>query len=347
MKKIITLIVLVFMAGFSTAQTNQSGYVKTKGRLDDKGNLIPGQRLSGVAIVLTNGHSVVSDANGNFVLSIPEKSFFLKDVQKNGYTIVDPEMLKKQYAYSANPLVITMETPSQQIKDQVEAQKKIENTLRKQLQQREQELEALKDAHRITEEEYYKKLQQLYNEMAKRYAEIDYDLIDDFQQQLRIYIINGELAKADSLLNSKGNIFDDIAALDNIRKTIDQESITLDSLQKNLKASLQYELWRCDNLAQLCADKAKLFIDQQQLDSAAYYMELRAKLDTTNMDWQLEAGRFMLEQMNAPSEALPYYRRVLNYLEHLYGWNHPQVEFLSKEIERISLMYEKYNSKNN
>ena len=118
--------------------------MKTKGRIGQNGQLIPGTRLSGASIILLNGHSTVSDANGNFSLTIPDKNFYLNKVQKQGYVLTDPEMLQKQYAYSTNPLVISMETPQQQLKDQLNAQRKIENTLRQQLRIREAELDSLR-----------------------------------------------------------------------------------------------------------------------------------------------------------------------------------------------------------
>lgn len=334
-----------------SAQITQFGYVKTKGRLDDNGKVIPGKRLAGVAIVLTNGHSTVSDANGNFTLTIPDKKFYLRYVQKKGYNILDPEMLGKQYFYSVNPLVITMETPSQQLKDQIETQRKIKGILSNNIHKREKELDSLRNANRLTEEEYYAQMQLLYDdranerlikEMSQKYAEIDYDLIDTFQQQLCIYILNGKLEEAESMLDACGNILVDIAMLDNVQNANRQEAATLDTMRQNLEASLAYVHWREGNLAQLSIDKASLFTKLQQWDSAAYYLCVLAEIDTNNMDWQLEAGRFLLEQMNAPEKALLYYRRALSYLEPLYGSDHPQVEGIAKEIERIlSLLKDK------
>ena len=69
-----TFMILATVLTFATAQTTQTGYVKTKGRMDSKGQLIPGTRLSGASIVLTGGHSTVSGGNGNFTLTIPEKT---------------------------------------------------------------------------------------------------------------------------------------------------------------------------------------------------------------------------------------------------------------------------------
>ena len=67
---ILIITIFIFTAALSSAQSTQKGYVKTKGRIGQNGQLIPGTRLSGASIILLNGHSTVSDANGNFSLTI-------------------------------------------------------------------------------------------------------------------------------------------------------------------------------------------------------------------------------------------------------------------------------------
>ena len=299
MKKQILFILFTFSIFSIAAQTTQNGYVKTKGRLDGNGKVVPGGRIGGAAITITGGHSAVSSSNGNFTLTIPEKKYYLQNVQKQGYQIVDPDMLKKQYVYSADPLVITMETRERQEKDLTEAQKKIENTLRQQLQQREQELEALKAAHRITEDEYYEKLQRLYDEkitgeivkeMAKRYAEIDYDLIDNFQQQFSQYILNGELNRADSLLKTKGDLSSDVDELRQIRHSNVMEQERLEYRRLQLDSSMSYAQWLMEDIAMRCYNKSEIFKLQYRWDSVAYYLNLRVQLDPNNIDWLYEAG---------------------------------------------------------
>ena len=73
MKKIFVLFFLLLSTSFAFAQSTQIGYAKTKGRMDSKGNLIPGTRIGGVSIQLTGGHSTVADANGDFTLTTPDK----------------------------------------------------------------------------------------------------------------------------------------------------------------------------------------------------------------------------------------------------------------------------------
>ena len=345
MKRILTTIILLLcISVFVGAQPTQSGYVKTKGRLDKNGKLIPGTRIGGAAITLAGGHSTVADANGNFKIAVPDKKFFLKNVQKQGYVLVDPEVLSKQYVQSANPLVITMETPQQQQRDQLEAQRKIERTLRQQMAERQHELDSLLAAKRLNEEEYYQKLQQLYDErasenlvreMSQRFAAIDFDLIDSFQQQLSIYILNGELDKADSMLNSRGNILDDIAKLDSLRKVNDTEAAQIDTFQNTIEYSVAYERWQQDQLARLCDNKILTFQKLNQTDSIAFYLETKAAIDTDNIDWQLDAGRFLSEQLHAYNRALPYYRRALQRALLIYGEEHPETHLLNKEMEAL------------
>jgi hypothetical protein len=76
-------------------------------------------------------------------------------------------------------------------------------------------------------------LQQLYDDqqnnekliadMAKEYAEMDYDQMDELNRQISKAILNGELTKADSLLRSKGDIGSHVASL----KKAAQEAETL------------------------------------------------------------------------------------------------------------------------
>ena len=255
-----------------------------------------------------------------------------------------PEVLKKQYVQSANPLVITMETPQQQQRDQLEVQRKIERTLRQQMAERQHELDSLFAAKRLTEEEYYQKLKQLYDErasenlvkeMSKRYATIDFDLIDSFQQQLSVYILNGELDKADSLLNSRGNILDDIAILNNLRKVNTTEMARIDTFQNTLDSSIAYERWQQNHLAQLCDNKILTFQKLNQTDSIAFYLETKAAIDTNYIDWQLDAGRFLSEQLYAYDRALPYYQRALHRVLLLYGEEHPETQSLKEEMEAL------------
>ena len=329
-KGIRLLCLLLLCILLAPAQTTQAGYAKTKGRMDSKGNLIPGTRIGGVAIQLTGGHSTVADANGNFTLTAPDRKFYLSNVQKQGYVLTDPDMLKKQYVCSSNPLVISMETKEKLADDQLAAERKLRRQLQKQLQQKEDEIDALKEENKITEEEYRQALQKLYAEqesneklvsdMAKRYAELDYDLLDEFYRQVSFCIENGDLVKADSLLLSRGDVSQQIKDAQKKAQAFNEEKEKLQQAEAVLAADI-------DELGRRCYSFYEKFASQYKNDSAAYYLELRANLDTTNIGWQLETGEFIQEYLADYNKGLTYYQRALRQALAQYGENHRDVAY--------------------
>ena len=322
------LFLLLLFTLLAPAQTTQTGYAKTRGRMDSQGNLIPGTRIGGVSIQLTGGHSTVADANGNFTLSAPDQKFFLSSVQKQGYVLTDPEMLKKQYVCSSNPLVISMENKEKLADDQLAAERKLRRQLQKQLLQKEEEIDALKEENKITEEEYRQALKKLYaiqesneklvSDMAKRYAELDYDLLDEFYRQVSFCIENGDLVKADSLLASRGDVSQQIKDAQKKAQALNEEKEQLRQAETVLAADI-------DELARRCYSYYEKFASQFVNDSAGYYLELRASLDTTNVEWQLDAGSFMLNYLAGYKHALVYYQRALRHALSQYGESHPYV----------------------
>ena len=161
MKQHLLLIALILLGLTTTAQTQQ-GYVKTKGRMVN-GQLVPGQGLPG-ALVAVKGHTamLVNSSDGSFSFPVTAAQFRLDSVSKKGYQLVDAETCPKNYTYSTNPLYILMETPEQQLQDQLDAERKIRRNLQKQLQAKEDELEALKGSGKLSAKDYQKALQKLY-----------------------------------------------------------------------------------------------------------------------------------------------------------------------------------------
>ena len=72
-----------------------------------------------------------------------------------------------------------------------------------------------------------------------------------------------------------------------------------------------------------CKSLSDKFHAQQQNDSAAYYLELRAQLDTTNIEWQYDAGEFIHDHTADYDKALPYLQRALRHSEQQHGQDHP------------------------
>ena len=318
------LLIALLLLGLTTTAQNQQGYVKTKGRMVN-GQLVPGQGLPG-ALVAVKGHTamLVNNNDGSFSFPVTAAQFRLDSVSKKGYQLVDAETCPKNYTYSTNPLYILMETPEQQLQDQLDAERKIRRNLQKQLQAKEDELEALKGSGKLSAKDYQKALQKLYaqqednerliNDMAKRYATLDYDQLDAFYRQVTYFIESGELLKADSMLNSRGDIGKQVSEIRQHGQVLHEKHEALQQAEAVQRADVHEAANRCYNYY--------LTAFMQRLnDTAAYYLELRASLDTNNLEWSNLASRFIHEYLADRDRALPYYQRMLRIARNEYGEN--------------------------
>ena len=313
MKRFYLLFVAMMLGIMLSAQTQQ-GYVKTKGRLANDGSVIAGTRIPNATIQVKDRTPIVSQADGVFSFPIPAKNFYLINVQKQGYVLTDPEVLSKQYSYSANDLIIVMEDLAQQEADRRAIERKISGKLYTQLLQQGEELDNLREQNKITEEKYRELLQQLnqyqddnekiIKDMADRYTKMDFDQIDEFNKKVSEYILNGELTKADSMLRTKGDIHERIDQLN-------QQHEANVQVKANLEKSESLEQREREDIASDCYRRFEIYKMQHLNDSAAYYLELRANLDTTNIEWQNDAGKFLYEYLADYEKTLSYFSLVL------------------------------------
>ena len=320
MKKIISLLLLFVTASISFAQTQQ-GIVKTRGRLAANGILIPGTPLAGATVSIKNASHSVTGNNGRFSFAVPSKTFYFTDVRKQGYMLCDHDMLNRGYQYSTDTLYVVMETPDNITADRLAAEKKLRRTLQRQLQDREDEIEAMKEQMTISNKQYHELLQELYDrqsknedliaEMAERYSTIDFDKTDEFQRKVAFFIQNGELTRADSLLNTKGSMEERSAELDRMDAVIKADSEELAERQKAHDKSVELKAKALEDFAADCYSRFEICNMQYKMDSAAYWLELRASKDTLNIDWQTYCGMFITEYLADYELAQKYIQRVV------------------------------------
>ena len=338
MKKLLWIVLVIAGVSLSVSAQTQHGYVKTKGRLGSNGQVIAGTRLSGVIIQVKGRTPVVTKADGTFSFPIPANNFVIMSVKKSGYVLNDPEITSRQYTYSTNPLVLIMETPSQQTEDKLNNERRIRRNLQRQLQAKEEEIERLKEQNIISREEYQLRLQQLYtqqesnekliSEMAERYSQLDYDQLDEFNLRISDCILNGRLTEADSLLRSKGDINDRIARY-NKHHEANKEA------QKTLDKSKSMEQKNLEDIAQDCLHYYEAFLLKHQVDSAGLYLELRANLDTTNLRWQYDAGIFIERYLADYQLSTSYLNRGLRQAISKYGKQGHWVAIFTSAIASI------------
>jgi len=327
----------------------QKGVVKTRGRIVN-GLLQPGKGLEGASVLINEHSTILSGNDGKFSFPVTNSSFRIKDVQKNGYLLVDNGVCT-DYKYSENPLRLVMDTPEQQRSDQLAIERKIRCNLQNQLKEREEEIEALKISQKEKDSLIYSLYQlhganeKLIADMAKRYVAIDYDQLDDFYRHVSFFIENGNLDRADSLLRSRGDINAQV-------KQILRQGLAISEEETKLQQAKSVNQLEIDEAALRCFSYYESFFAQQQFDSAGYYLELRASLDTKNIKWKLEAGEYINNYCRSDNYfniAEKYYREALCLAIEKYGGDSPitglcymymgDVEDLGKDLGCNTLSY--------
>lgn len=341
MKKSIVLVLGMALTVFASAQAqDQTGIVKTRGRLKADGTVISGIPLSNAMVTVRGRNTVTSGKDGSFRIPLNTQEYYLESVRRQGYVLSDSDALSCKYVYSTTPLVLVMDIPSQQMDDKLEAERSIRQTLRQQLQEKEDEIERLKEEKRISDEEYRTRLQAIFGEqeenekligeMAERYSKIDYDQVDEFNRQVNALILEGKLAKADSLIQTKGSIYDRAESLKRHQALNAKEEAAL-----NRRKSMDSK--ELEDLAQDCYRKFEIFRMQYQIDSAIQCIKLRASLDTTNLAWQYDALSFLCLPWGYEDEAFSYFNIIRRNAS-------PTDKVLMDSYSWIGLLYKQDNS---
>lgn len=298
MKRLKLIIICLCIAFYAVAQTQQI-LVKTRGKIDSTGHVIPGKRLSGVIIEIRkvpNTH--VTNHNGWCAIHLKDSIYTISRIEKKGYRLVDLGIIGRKMKSSPNfRLIIVMDTIDNfGRKKTLDRERSIRLSFQRHLQIKENELDSLKKQNRITPEEYQKELQQLYtdyqnngrliSEWKELYAITDYDHIDELDLEIAHSIITGDFTMADSLLYNRDR---NIAYLER----------ELQSMRKELE--MVYDKTYIEEKKELIAKKLyrlfELYKIQEEYETAADYLEERAQLDSLNIEWNLDAGKFILDYL--------------------------------------------------
>lgn len=324
MKKSISILLALVCLSASAFSQTQQGYIKTKGR-SSNGKIIEGQRLAGATIQIKDRTAVLSNANGAFSFPTPDKQYALQQVQKQGYVLMDPDILSRTYTYSKNPLVIVLEDADQRRSDQRELSRTLRSSTYAELEQRKKEIEELKEQNRITEERYqelkskwendYDGNEDLIKDLVERFIKIDFDELDEFDRKFNNYLLAGQIRQADSMLHALGNVDEEISQLSQVHE---QNAKTRAALEKREAAEAQKRQQLADRLYKHFLTKHAV----HQNDSALLYLIKRINLDTTNADWLIDAGDFACNNLAYYDSAMHLYMRALRHsAPQTYFWN--------------------------
>ena len=334
-EKLVLAIILAICSINLWAQT-QSGYVKTIGRPERAG-----EPLGGVSVRASGGHnSALSDSSGCFFLTMAGKQngdpYSIQQVFKSGYELNDYEVIGRRLAFSDRvPLNIVMVSSRQLQEDK---QRIINNAYRvaeDNYKAKAAELERQNKENLITIETYreqlqalqsgFDKYQTLIESLADRYAHTDYDMLDEAEREINRCIEAGDLGRADSLIrttfNPVGVLERNRDALSRLEDQISQAGEMLADAKSEMTELLKRQEKDAEYLYRLYTIALLRF----ETDDAAKYLVTRAELDTTNVEWQNEAGVFISNYIADYDKAMMLYRRALKVAVRKYGENHPDV----------------------
>lgn len=307
----------------------QEGIVRTIAR---KGQ--PGVPVDGAVIRIRGSHNAVqSHEGGAFSLLLYNMEngdpYTIASIVKSGYEPAEQELIGRKIPCSDKvPLEILLVSREQLMQEKEAIATKARENVERYYQARLTELEQQLAAKTLTEQEFnhrleeleaqYERFEPLLETMSDKLARIDFERLDSLTVLIQDAIENGNPEEAERLLREKGNmeereavIREQEAQIALAQQTIDQTQAQLDQA-KAITAQQKREL--ADDYFRLYSS----FLSRFQNDSASFYIQKRAALDTLNVDYQLQAGQFVKEIMADIVLARMYFERAYRICETQY-----------------------------
>lgn len=329
MKRTFYILYFILQVVACLAQS-QSGKVKTLGRPTQKGVPLPGVTVR----VMDSHNAIVSGKNGEFSFSTNKKegeSFAIRQVQKVGYELNDRDVIGRKYAFSStHPITIVMVSTKQLQSEKTRIENNAYAVAEKNYNKKLATLEAQLKNGKIDTDKYndqikslqsnFEKFQSLIDELSEHYAHIDYDDMDNNEREIAQYIENGDFDKADSLIHQCFDATDvlarNIKALDKIEQGINQAKDVIADANRSMAEVLRRQAKDAEYLYQLYT----ITLAQFDNEKAGQYILTRAELDTTNVNWTVEAAKFLADYRSDYDEALRYYDRAERYASKIPAW---------------------------
>ena len=330
MRRAVILLLATIFCGLtvSYAQTQQQQVVvKTRSRFTTE--LAECQPVV-QAIVTPKGASsgVYSDSRGYARFGVPATDgYYISSVYKENYELFDKSWaLFTEHHYSKEPLVIYMDNKdelreyeyvtAQRYRAMYDAEiKRLKahiDSLERNGLATQQELQALKA-------EYYRNLEEvekIVTDATKRYLLINFDKLED--EDIRFYELfnSGNIKAAKAFLKSPTEI-------ERMTRDANITSAALD----NMYGDIDHH----------CMGWCEVYSSEFKRDSVAYMLELRAAANRKNVDWQLDAAKYVLDFLGDYDRALDVCEPTLEYCKEHYGELHKKTAAL---YNNIGLVYD-------
>lgn len=217
MKRIYVLAIILTTICTTSSGQIQQGIVRTAGTATKKG-----EPLQNVVVRVAGSTSVLSDESGRFTLALSGVShdgdvFQITSVRKSGYELLDKDGLRNRFVYSRDvPVEIVMISSAELIRSKQEIEERARRNATRNYEQKVQSLKRQLEQQELSILEYNVQIhnleqkmelfEELIVRMADHYSRTDYDKLDSLNAEINRCIADGELDKADSLINTKGDV---------------------------------------------------------------------------------------------------------------------------------------------
>ena len=319
---LLTFVCFIVLPQISEAQTQQQQVVvKTRGRIYANDNYRPGVRVPEAYVKVRGDKSYESDARGEIKFGVSSQGYTIEEIKKTGYTLSDADILFREQKYTSAPLYILLENSADLAAYRREIERQVRRNYQATLDVKQAEIERLRSEGKATAEELerlqaeidrsWDLAEQYVDEMTEHYLLIDFDNKEKFDQEVSTYILAGELEKADSLIATRGDLNE------------------ANRKHRNAKAAMKN---KDEDLGSLNYYKYQIASQRHERDSAAYWLEQRASLDRENVDWQLDAAKYVLDFLGDYDRALDICEPTLEYCKEHYGELHEKTATLYNNI---------------
>lgn len=338
--KRISFILSALCLSLSCLAITQEGNVRTIAR---KGK--SGQPIEGAVIRLQGSHNkVASRVNGDFSLLLYDLQngdpYAIASIYKSGYEPAEQELIGRRLPCSDQvPVEILLVSKVQLMQEREAIETKARENVEIYYQVRMDSLEQLLAAKQISEaemaaqkqrlESQYENFEPLLQAMSDVLARTDYARMDSLTTLMQQAVENGNPEEAERLLREKGSMEQREAVLREWGKNIQALQNEVDKNQAEYKKQKRDLEDDCYRLYSAC-------LTRFQNDSANYYIQKRAALDTMNVDYQLQAGQFVMNIMVDYPLAKMYYERAYRICQTQYDELSGQMATTCNELGLIA-----------
>lgn len=346
MRRRCSAIILALLVCTCALAVTQEGVVRTIARKSK-----PSVPVDGAVIRIRGNHNAVqSHEDGGFSLLLYNMEngdpYAIASIIKSGYEPAEQELIGRKIPCSDKvPLEVLLVSRAQLQQEKDEIAEKARTNVEAYYEKRLAELNRLLEAQSLSEQEYSRRLEELEGQyerfepllqaMSDKLARIDFERLDSLTILIQNAIENGNPEEAERLLREKGNMEEREAAIREQESQIARAQQTLDQTQARLD---QAKAITAQQKRELADDYFRLyssFLSRFQNDSASFYIQKRAALDTLDVDYQLQAGQFVKEIMANMDLARTYFERAYRICETQYGEISGQMATTCHEIGYI------------